>query len=221
MFNFVFNEKLNYDLESETTDNGRFYTTPDGRKYPSVTTVLSHGKKDGLQSWIDRVGKEEAEKIKNRAGNRGTKLHLLCEQYLKGEITKLKITKLMPFDKMLFRQMYPLLDQHVNNIHSLEQALYSHELKLAGRVDLIAEWDGEIAVIDFKSSTKEKKEEYIQNYFMQCTAYSEMFREITGNEITKIVVAIATEEEVPQIFIKDKRDYLNNLHDVIDNYWKS
>lgn len=219
-FTFVTLDSLNFDLNSETTESGRFYTTPTGVRYPSVTTVLSKDTKEGLQKWIDRIGVEEANKIKNRAGNRGTKLHSLCEEYLKGELSKMKMSRLMPFDKMLFQQLYPLLDKHVNNVYCLEQALFSHKYKLAGRVDLIAEWDGEIAVIDFKSSTKEKKEEYILNYFLQCTAYSEMFEEITGKEITKIVVAIATEEQSPQVFIKSKYNYLSELQKVVDNYWK-
>lgn len=219
-FTFVTLDSLNFDLNSETTESGRFYTTPTGVRYPSVTTVLSKDTKEGLQKWIDRIGVEEANKIKNRAGNRGTKLHSLCEEYLKGELSKMKMSRLMPFDKMLFQQLYPLLDKHVNNVYCLEQALFSHKYKLAGRVDLIAEWDGEIAVIDFKSSTKEKKEEYILNYFLQCTAYSEMFEEITGKEITKIVVAIATEEQSPQVFIKTKYNYLSELQKVVDNYWK-
>lgn len=219
-FTFVTLDSLNFDLNSETTESGRFYTTPTGVRYPSVTTVLSKDTKEGLQKWIDRIGVEEANKIKNRAGNRGTKLHSLCEEYLKGELSKMKMSRLMPFDKMLFQQLYPLLDKHVNNVYCLEQALFSHKYKLAGRVDLIAEWDDEIAVIDFKSSTKEKKEEYILNYFLQCTAYSEMFEEITGKEITKIVVAIATEEQSPQVFIKSKYNYLSELQKVVDNYWK-
>ena len=98
--------------------------------------------------------------------------------------------------------------------------MYSDSLRLAGRVDLIAEWDGELAVIDFKSSTKEKQEGNIRNYFMQCSAYAEMFGEITNLPINKIVVAIATEEEVPQVFVKDKKEYLPELNQFIDKYWR-
>ena len=126
----------------------------------------------------------------------------------------------MPLDKMMFGQLRPKLDKHVGNVYCLEQALYSDGLRLAGRVDLIAEWDGELAVIDFKSSTKEKQEGHIRNYFMQCSAYAEMFGEITNLPINKIVVAIATEEEVPQVFVKDKKEYLPELNQFIDKYWR-
>lgn len=220
IFSFVKLPSLDFDLESKTTETGRRYVTPAGKMYPSVTTVLSSYNKKAIMEWRQRVGEETANKISVRASRRGTQLHSLCEKYLLGELTEMKRKSLMPLDKMMFNQLYPILNESVNNIHCLEQALYSDELKLAGRVDLIAEWDGELAVIDFKSSTKEKKEEYITNYFMQCSAYSEMFGEITGIEINKIVVAIATEEETPQIFVKNKSNYLPQLKQFIHQYWE-
>lgn len=217
-FNFIKLESLDFDLNSETTDSGRKYVTPNGERYPSVTTVLGELNKKAILEWRKRVGEEQANKISGRASRRGTKLHSLCEQYLLGDLSDMKRRSLMPLDKMMFNQLKSSLDENVNNIHCLEQALYSHKLRIAGRVDLIAEWNGELSVIDFKSSTKEKKEENIQNYFMQCTAYSEMFEEITGIEINKIVVAIATEEQVPQFFIKHKKDYLDKLVKHVENY---
>ena len=217
-FNFIKLESLDFDLNSETTDSGRKYVTPNGERYPSVTTVLGELNKKAILEWRKRVGEEQANKISGRASRRGTKLHSLCEQYLLGDLSDMKRRSLMPLDKMMFNQLKSSLDENVNNIHCLEQALYSHKLRIAGRVDLIAEWNGELSVIDFKSSTKEKKEENIQNYFMQCTAYSEMFEEITGIEINKIVVAIATEEQVPQFFIKHKKDYLDKLVKHVEDY---
>jgi len=217
-FNFIKLESLDFDLNSETTDSGRKYVTPNGERYPSVTTVLGELNKKAILEWRKRVGEEQANKISGRASRRGTKLHSLCEQYLLGDLSDMKRRSLMPLDKMMFNQLKSSLDENVNNIHCLEQALYSHKLRIAGRVDLIAEWNGELSVIDFKSSTKEKKEENIQNYFMQCTAYSEMFEEITGIEINKIVVAIATEEQVPQFFIKHKKHYLDKLVKHVEDY---
>lgn len=220
-FNFVKLDSLQFDMESRTTDSGRKYFTPTGNSWPSVTTVLSSLNKKAILEWRQRVGEEEANKISGKASRRGTKMHSLCEEYLLGNLSGMKMQKLMPLDKMMFGQLRPYLDNNVNNIHCLEQALYSDRLKLAGRVDLIAEWDGELAVIDFKSSTKEKKEEYIQNYFMQCSAYAEMFEEITGKPISRIVVAIATEEQVPQIFVKSKYKYLQPLNNLINEYWRT
>jgi len=219
MFEFVKLPELQFDLNAETTDSGRKYVTPDGQKYPSVTTILKGYNMKAIMEWRQRVGAEEANRVAGRASRRGTQLHSLCEQYILGELNQFKMMKLMPFDKMMFGQLRPLLDRHVSKVYCLEQALYSDTLRIAGRVDLIAEWDGELAVIDFKSATKEKKKENIGNYFMQCTAYAEMFEGITSLPINKIVVAIANEEESPQVFVEDKKDYLLELHQYVNSYW--
>lgn len=218
-FNFVKLPELDFDLKAQTTDSGRKYVTPDGKQYPSVTTILQPYNMKAIMEWRDRVGAEEAKRISGHASRRGTKLHKLCEDYILGDLTEFKRTKLMPFDKMMFGQMKTKIDKHVNNVYCIEQALYSHRLKIAGRVDLIAEWDNELAIIDFKSATKEKKKENIGNYFMQCSAYAEMFGEITGRPINKIVVAIANEEQMPQVFVEDKSLYLPELHKYVDKYW--
>lgn len=219
MFEFVKLPELQFDLNAETTDSGRKYVTPEGQKYPSVTTILKNYNMKAIMEWRQRVGPEEAKRVAGRASRRGTQLHSLCEQYILGELNQFKMMKLMPFDKMMFGQLRPLLDKHVSKVYCLEQALYSDTLRIAGRVDLIAEWDGELAVIDFKSATKEKKKENIGNYFMQCTAYAEMFEGITSLPINKIVVAIANEEECPQVFVEDKKDYLLELHQYVNSYW--
>jgi len=210
-FNFIELPELNFDLESETLEHGRFYTTPTGEKYPSVTTIMPV-KEDVLNEWRDRIGAEVAAKVLRRAGNRGTKMHSLCENYLKGNLTDMKIRMLMPFDKMLFGQVRIYLDSYINNIYCMEQALYSTRLKLAGRVDLVAEWKGRLAIIDFKTSIKEKKEDWITNYFVQCTAYAEMFEDLTNRKIDDIVVLIATEDQMPQVFEKKKAAYVPILH---------
>ena len=218
MFNFIKLPELDFDLESITTEFGRTYITPNGNRYPSVTTILSSYSKDGITEWREKIGEEEANKITKRAGRRGTKLHKLCEDYVNGNLSDIKRKMLMPFDKMMFRQVKKLLDENLNNIYCQEQALYSDRLKIAGRVDCIAEWKGKLSIIDYKSSTKMKDERYIENYFMQCTAYSEMFLDLTGKEIGDIVVLIASEEEVPQVFEKKKFDYLEGLNKYISNY---
>lgn len=217
-FNFVKLPELDFDLKSVTTDSGRKYVTPSGNSYPSVTTVLSSYNKKAIMEWRQRVGEQEANKIARRASNRGTKLHLLCEDYIKGNLSEMRMQTMMPLDKMMFRQMRPLIDQHINNIYCQEQALYSDNLEIAGRVDLIAEWDGVLSIIDYKSSTKMKNKDNIKNYFMQCSAYAEMFGEITGININNIVVMIATEEETPQVFIEDKDNYLESLRFYIQKH---
>lgn len=217
MFNFVKLPELNFDLETITTEFGRTYITPNGEKYPSVTTIMPK-KEDVLNEWRNRVGIEEANKITRRAGNRGTKMHSLCEDYLTGKLTDMKIKMLMPFDKMLFGQVRKYLDNYIDNVYCMEQALYSNRLKIAGRVDLIAEWKGKLSVIDFKTSIAEKKEDWILNYFVQCTAYSEMFQDLTRQNIDDIVVLIATEDQMPQIFEKKKESYVPILHKYITDY---
>jgi len=119
----------------------------------------------------------------------------------------------------LFVKIKSKLDDNIGKIYSLEQALYSDKLRIAGRVDCIAEWNGELSVIDFKTASKEKNEEWIQNYFMQCSAYAEMFEERTGRPINQIVVAIAVANGDTQIFVKEKEDYLRGLNFFIDEYY--
>jgi genome maintenance exonuclease 1 len=220
-FNHVKLESLDFDLEATTTDSGRRYTTPDGQMYPSITTVLSSYNKKALFEWRARVGEEEANRVARRASGRGTKLHSTVEKYLLNEMSSLQMHMMMPDTKELFLKLKPFLDEHVNNIYGIEQALYSHKLRLAGRCDCIGEWDGKVSIIDWKTASRTKEKEQIANYFMQASAYAEMFEEITSIEINQIVVAIAVEDDPPQIFIEDKSKYLPELHNYIGKYWKT
>lgn len=217
-FNYVILPELQFELDAVTTEDGRRYTSPNGKVYPSITTVLSSYNKKAIYEWRQRVGEEEANRVSRKAANRGTKLHLMCEDYLRNELSQMKMQTMMPDTKALFYQIKPKLDECIGDVYGLEQPLYSDELRVAGRCDCIAEWNGELSIIDYKTSSKEKKEDYIQNYFMQCTAYAEMFEEITGREINQIVVAIAVEESIPQFFVKNKKDYLPQLKQFVSNY---
>lgn len=220
-FNFVKLPELDFDLGSVTEDGSRKYTTPEGKVYPSVTTILSHSTdKSLLVKWRKKVGEEEANKIVKKSSGRGTKLHSVCEKYLLNELNDMKIRMMMPDIKDFFLQLRPHIDKNVGNVYGLEQALYSDRLRMAGRTDCIAEWDGKLSIVDYKNSIKEKKEDWIQNYFIQCTAYAEMFEDRTGLPIEQIVVAIANEEGTPQIFIREKSKYVGELNRYIENYWK-
>jgi ATP-dependent exoDNAse (exonuclease V) beta subunit len=218
-FEFVKLESLAFDLNAETSESGRVYATPTGEKYPSITTVLSSFNKKALFEWRKRVGEEEANRIAAKASRRGTKLHTVCENYLLGELTGMKMQTMMPDTKELFMQLQPAIDANVGKVYGLEQALYSHKLRLAGRCDCIAEWDGKLSIIDYKSASREKSEDGILNYFMQCSAYAEMFEEVTGMPIDQIVVAIAVEGGQPQIFRKSKAAYIEPLNEYIGKYW--
>jgi genome maintenance exonuclease 1 len=207
---------IDYDLETETINGKRFYKTPEGLLYPSVTTITSQHGKDKIIEWRKRVGEEEANRISTRASNRGTKVHKICENYLNNEedyarTNPAHIHKTMPDTIAMFKSLQPLLDEHVNNIHALEIPLYSHHLKVAGRVDCIAEYDGKLSIIDFKTSGKLKEESWIKGYFMQCSAYAVMYEERTGIPVSQIVIMIAVDSEYPQVFIKKRNDYIKDF----------
>jgi genome maintenance exonuclease 1 len=207
---------IDYDLETETINGKRFYKTPEGLLYPSVTTITSQHGKDKILEWRKRVGEEEANRISTKASNRGTKVHKICENYLNNEedyarTNPAHIHKTMPDTIAMFKSLQPLLDEHVNNIHALEIPLYSHHLKVAGRVDCIAEYDGKLSIIDFKTSSKLKDESWIKGYFMQCSAYAVMYEERTGIPVSQIVIMIAVDSEHPQVFIKKRNDYIKDF----------
>ena len=216
-----YNHKLwqfDFDLKTKTTEEGRRYITPDGDAYPSVTTVLSDYNKAAILEWRKRVGNEEANKISRLASSRGTRVHSLCENYLKNDLPDMKIKTLMPDVKQMFNSIRPVMDERISVVYALEQALYSNKLQLAGRVDAIAKWDGSTSIIDFKTSSKPKKEEWIQNYFYQCTAYALMAEEILKQKIDQIVVLIAVNENEPQVFVKEKDEYVEPLWQYINEY---
>ena len=202
-------------LKATTTQQGRRYLV-DGMMWPSVTTVIGHSKKKSIIEWRNRVGEEEANAISKRASTRGNKCHKLCELYLENKsISKYKDD---PLSMGLFYQIKPYLDS-IDNIHALEEPLSSSLLKMAGRVDCIAEYNGELAIIDFKTSTKYKREEWIHDYFAQETAYAIMFQELTGLIPKKLVTIIACETGEPQIFeIYDTNKYARKLKEYIDAY---
>ena len=218
-FNHVKLSELDFELESETTEAGRTYKTPGGKSYPSITTVLSNYNKKAIYEWRQRVGNDEANRISRAASGRGTKLHNAVEKYLLNEMSEMKYQMMMPDTKELFLKVKPFLDTHIGDIYGIEQPLYSDRLQIAGRCDCIAEWEGELSIVDWKTSSRVKDKDHIQNYFMQCSAYAEMFEERTGRKINQIVVAIAVEDSVaPSIFIENKTDYLLPLQNYILKY---
>ena len=219
MFEFKKPPELDFDMKAVTTDSGRVYLTPSGKKYPSVTTVLSSYGKKALFEWRQRVGEEEANRIASKASRRGTALHTVCEKYLLNEMSSMKLASMIPTTKELFFKIKPHIDTNIGKVYALEQALYSDALGVAGRVDCIAEWNGKLSIVDFKSSTKQKNKDNIGNYFMQCTAYAEMFGELTKENIEQIVVLIGTEEGPGQVFVESKQNYLKPLKEYISYHY--
>ena len=210
--------ELDFELESTTTEKGRVYRVPGGELYPSITTVLSAYNKKAIMEWRQRVGEEKANEISRKASGRGTKLHNTVENYLLNEMTDMKLQTMMPDIKEMFFDMRKIIDENIGDIYGIEQPLYSHKLKLAGRCDCIAEWNGELAIVDWKTASRTKDKDHIQNYFMQATAYAEMFEERTGRAIDTIVVAISVQSESPQLFVEKKSKYLLPLNEYNERY---
>ena len=192
----------------------RFYEV-NGTNYPSVTSVLGVRKKVELQQWRDRIGENVANWEMGRAARRGTATHNLIENYIKGE--PLTEKSILPLG--LFKLMKPYIDQ-IQNIHCLETVLYSQKYKLAGQVDCITEYNGKLSVIDFKTANKERKEEWIDNYFMQCTAYGLMYEEMYNTEIEDIVVIMGGEDGSMVTYVKKKADYIPKLEEVVEDFYK-
>jgi genome maintenance exonuclease 1 len=196
------------DLNVEEVNGRRYYVTQDGRKYPSVTTILGEtAEKDYLEDWTKRVGKEESDRVTGRSARRGSAMHNICERYVLNETVS--PSDEMPINLYMFKQIKKVLDKSVDKVYCVESALVSHKLKVAGRVDLIAEYDGVLSIIDYKTSARNKMDSWIEDYFVQTAMYSYMFWEMTGILTKKIVVVIAVEEETEaQVFVRNPADYI-------------
>ena len=195
------------ELNAEMTDLGRFYETPEGNKYPSITTILSAASDSSWRDeWIARVGKEEADRVSRQATRRGTAVHEIVEHYLKNDPNYTRGH--MPANILSFKHIQPFLDKHLGLIAGLEIALWSDTLRCAGRVDCIAKWDGIWSIIDFKTSKKEKSRDDIHNYFMQCAAYSYMFYERTGIIPKQIVIVMTVDDGKSLVFVEKASDWL-------------
>jgi genome maintenance exonuclease 1 len=203
-------------LEQVNTDTGRYYKTPTGELYPSVTTVTGLFGEEGIKLWRAKVGEEEANKISSLAATRGTRIHQLCEDYLNN--ADIDLTKYNFKDALNFEQLKLELDRNIDNIHLQEVRLYSDYIKMAGTVDCVAEWKGKLAIIDFKTAKKPKNRDYILNYFCQATAYAIMYEERYNIPVSRIVILISVDDEPPQVF-EDYRDrYVKPLMEVREKY---
>jgi len=210
------------DLQAHTDENGRKYLSPLGdREYPSITTVLSVLSEDSIRKWKERVGEEEANKISYRASRRGTEVHEIIEKYLDNDPDY--VSGYFPNIIANFRSVKGVLDARIGKIYAQEVALYSDHLRLAGRVDCVAEFDGKISIIDFKTSLRAKKRNYIKNYFAQEAGYAIMWEERTGMPITQLVTIVAVDDVYGggpgnQVFIEQRDDHVDTLKSAIAIY---
>jgi genome maintenance exonuclease 1 len=197
------------ELECKTTESIRLYNLPNGGWVPSITSVTSFYNRQIFIDWRKRVGLEEANRITKKATARGTDFHQVCQDYLENKELKWDDYQLMT--KHMFHHAKPYLDK-INNIHAIERTLYSEYLGLAGRVDCIAEYEGELAVIDFKTSEKIKPETWIENYFVQETFYAAAYYELTGKVVEKLITLMVTPGGEVKVFDKrNKGDYIKLL----------
>ena len=200
--------------KGKNIDGFRFYAVED-KHYPSITTVLGAIPKPGLMKWRKSVGEDAAKWEMNRAARRGSATHTLVEQYLKGETPSIR--DVLPLG--MFRLLKPYLEQ-IDNIHALEKIMYSKKLTVAGQVDCIAEYNGKLSVIDFKTANKERVDSWNENYYIQCTAYAIMYEELFGTPIEQIVILQAGEDGSCKAFVKNKADYEEKLGDAIKGFYK-
>ena len=208
------------EVTTETINRKRFYVTPEGEKYPSITTVLSNRKKEGLFEWRKRVGNDVANYVARTSASRGTKVHHMCEDYLNNEFDEEKHKKdFLPF--CLFNQLKDQALCNLNNIYAQEAGLYSDKYKVAGRVDCVAEYKDTLSIIDFKTSTRERSDDWNENYYIQGSAYAEMFEERTKIKIDQVVILVVTEDGTVQEFVKSKQDYLPMLEESMNEWSKS
>jgi len=197
------------ELDCKTTESIRLYNLPDGQWVPSITSVTSFYNRQIFVEWRKRVGTEKADAITRKATARGTDFHQVCQDYLENK--ELNWEDYQPMTKFMFYHAKPYLDK-INNIHAIERTLYSEYLGLAGRVDCIAEYEGELAVIDFKTSEKIKPEKWIENYFVQETFYAAAYYELTGQVVKKLITLMVTPGGEVEVFDKrNKGDYIKLL----------
>ena len=207
------------DMVAETTESGRVYKTPEGIDYPSITTVLSILSRGGIAACRKRVGAEVANKISAQASRRGTAVHEIIERYLNNdEDYKQDVT---PDIIQSFNDVKPILDNSIGTIYSQEAPLYSNHLGLAGRVDCVAEFNGVLSIIDFKTSRKLREDDWNENYYIQASAYAEMYQERTLQEIEQIVILVVTEDGTVQEFVKKKHQYLHLLDKELNMYYNT
>ena len=203
------------ELTTETINGQRHYVLPDGiTKLKSVTSVLSEKMdKTALIEWKNRVGHDVAQQIITKAARRGTSIHSIAERYVLNE-EHIKPTD-MPVNIDSFKPIQKILDQYVDNIMGVELPLYSKSLRCAGRTDLVAEYDGTLSVIDFKTSTKLKRAEWIESYFLQSTVYSMMFEWTYRIAVPQIVIIISVDNEItPQVFKLERSQFVNRVLEI-------
>lgn len=190
-------------LEKIETQEGRRYVTPDGKVYPSVTTIFSLYENKYLQEWKNIVGERQADRIAKAAAARGTYIHERCEELIKGiEKPQTFAQRMLYWDQ--WEKFKPLVSK-IEKVYANEAPLYSDFLEVAGTVDCVGIWNGKLSIIDFKTSSRYKSKNEIETYWMQCAAYAVCWEERTGTPINNLVILISVEDSEPLCYTS-KRD---------------
>jgi ATP-dependent exoDNAse (exonuclease V) beta subunit len=200
--------KLSFNIHHQTRSGKRYYETPSGSLFPSITSILGEFSKASILEWRKRVGETEANKVSGKASRRGTRLHGVCEKYILNEENFLK--EELPHIAELFKTIEPFLER-IDNVHGVELGLYSDHFGVAGRTDLIAEFDGKLSVIDYKTSNRTKKKEWCESYFAQCAFYAVAYEELTKIPVSQVVIIIAVDNEQPQLFVEKRNDWIYKI----------
>ena len=204
------------EMNAVTTDSGRKYKTPEGVNLPSITTVLSILSRDSIAKWRKKVGDAEANRISYRASTRGTSVHEILEKYVDNDPNfKDGYT---PDIVQSFLDLKPILDERLTKVYAQEAPLYSNHLGVAGRVDCVGIFDGKPSIIDYKTSMKPKRKDWIKNYFMQEAAYAIMWEERTGQPIVQLVTVISVDNAPPQVFVEHRDNWVRPLRETIEKY---
>ena len=157
----------NFSLKQVNRKGGRVYVDEDSNEYPSITTVLSILSEAGIKAWRARVGEEEANRVSSRAIKRGNKVHSMIENYIQNK----EVDHSDLISTQNFKDIQPIIDDKLTKVYAIEKRMHSKHLGVAGTVDCVGEWDGQRAIIDWKTSAKFKKKEWVHSYFMQACAY--------------------------------------------------
>jgi len=218
------NVDLGYkDLKAETLKSGRTYVTPEGEKYPSITTALGYRDRWKWAKWRKSIGEEEAKRITRHATTRGTAVHNIAERYINNEEDFIRTPgDKMPHVQYSWNTLKEVIDDNVGKVYMQECPLYSDKLKVAGRVDCIAEFNGKLSIVDFKTAGRVKERSEISSYFMQECAYAIMFEERTGIAIDQLVTLMVVDgDPKPIIFKEDKEDWIDPLIEELTYYYEN
>lgn len=202
-------------IERIDTDQGRFYQIESGERFRSVTSILSDYSKSAIDKWRQSVGDYNADRISTQARIRGSAVHNLCEKYLLN-CSNYK-DRAMPFNLAEFNKLKPLLDNNVQQIYGIEHMMYSRQYKCAGTSDLICKWNGNVSIVDFKTSRYPKDESKIQHYFIQASVYSLMVKELYDIDCNDIVILMTVDHDQPLVFHKNARDYYSQVQSIFNS----